>query len=201
MSMYALLQAVRNRLREATATGGLAYNAKDCDIAPPNGQPPPLCGPFFVAVHEGNLSGNQSYSDLDTQYSVSVTVTMRLRGTPYDRWVQKELYGADDTSLDNRCRKIMALIHQDTIDHRIINAANVLTPPPAVGYTVQGFVEPLRFERMDTAREVGPAWFWADPSQPENQQITNCGWAKTLRFTGARRIQEAAFAEGIGVVS
>lgn len=200
MSMFALMTAIVDRLKLATASGGLAYTVKTCGIAPPNGQPPPSCGPYYVAVHEAMLSDGDSYSTLEEIYNVNVTVTIRLRGTPYDRIIQEELYNGPK-SLDTRCRQIAALIHQDTHDHRIINAANAIIDPPGPGHAVQGFVEPLKFAGMDTAREVNPSWFWADQAIDANTQIMSVGWAKTIRFTGARRVQETLFAEGIGVIS
>lgn len=191
MSMIALLTAVRNTIRAAAPTG-LAYANKDCDIAPPNGQPPPMMGPFFVSVHEGNIQGLVSYSDFDEVYSVDVTVTIKLRGTPWDRMVQNELYGAT-TSLDSRCRAIANLIHADNIDRNISAAANALCAPPASGYAIQGFYEPLRYAGMDRAREVGPTWFHADLDNIDANSPPY-GWAKTIHFTGARRTQELGFA-------
>ncbi len=187
MSMHALLLAVRNHLRTT-----LTLSEKECDLTPPNGQPPPACGPHYYAVHEGQIAPNVSYSDFDEVYSVSVTVTVRLRGSPWDRTAQNVLYG-DDKSLDRRARSVAAAVHQDTIDNRIINAANLLEQmlPPAEGSTVQGFYEPLRYAGMDTARGVGPDWFSADPAK---MGAMDCGYSKTIRFTGARRTQESGFA-------
>lgn len=192
MSMHALLLAVRNTLR-AASPGGLAYAAKDCDLTPPDGQPPPSCGVYYIGVHEINVSpGTQSpYSLFDEIYSVGVTVTIKLRGTPWDRMVQKELYGAT-TSLDRRCRAIAAHINKDTIDHRIITAANALSEleVPLTGYAKQGFFEPLRFAGYDVAKMRGGMWFHANPDDDE----PGYGWSKTIRFTGARRCQEPEFA-------
>jgi hypothetical protein len=185
--MHALMLAVRNHLRTT-----LKLKDAECDLTPPNGQPPPLCGQHYYAVHEGKIDPPTSYSDFDEVYSVSVTVTVRLRGSPWDRTAQNVLYG-DDKSLDRRARAVAAAVHQDTIDNRIINAANALPEllPPAEGYSVQGFYEPLRYQGMDTAHLVGPDWFSADPGKAG---APDCGYRKTVRFTGARRTQESGFA-------
>ncbi|MBL8824896.1 MAG: hypothetical protein JNJ77_20080 [Planctomycetia bacterium] len=198
MSMHALLLAVRNFIRAEKPTG-LAYPINQCELGPPNGQPPPNCGPCFVTVHEGSsIGGEVDYAAFNEIFSVNVTVTIRLRGTPWDRHVQKELYGPFP-SLESRCDQIAALIHRDTYDHRVINAANALDEleVPAEGYAKQGFVEPLRYAGTDIAKEVGPAWFHGHIDAGH----TDCGWIKVIRFTGARRIQETLFAQGIGEVS
>lgn len=203
--MFALLKAVRNKIRTgSTATGCLTYNDKDCDIGPASGQPPPtMKAPFYVCVHEGKIDPALNYSLFDEYYTVHVTVSIKLRGTPWDRIVQKELYGNDTTnpSLDLRCRQIAALIHTDTVDLNISRAANALSElaAPGVGYAKQGFFEPLRYAGMDQAQERGPAWFHTDISKPENYDLV--GFSKTIRFTGARRAQETMFAEAIGVIT
>lgn len=201
MSMLALMTAVRNYIRTGTtADDCYVYADKDCDLSPSNGQPPPSMGQFYVAVHEGNIAPEVSYSTFEEVYSVSVTVTIRMSATPWDRSAQMKLYG-DDGSLDKRARQIAALIHMDTRDHRVINAANLLDAlkPPAEGYAKQGFVEPLRFAGLDVAVHRGPDWFHANIETMGNNPPM--GWSKTIRFTGARRVQETLFAEGIGEVS
>lgn len=190
MSMHALLLTVRNTIRST-----LGYADKDCDLAPPDGQPPPSCGDVYVAVHEGSSQMNVSYSDFDEVVNIDVTVTMKLRGVAFDRLTQQLLYG-DEKSLDRRARAIAAAIHADTTGGAVTNAANALKEllPPAEGHSVQGFFEPLRCAGIEKAREVGPAWFHANLDNPNLVLSNFCGYTKTIRFVGARRIQETGFA-------
>ena len=74
----ALLYSVRDGIRAA----GLNYDQASCEIMD-DGRPPPRCGKFFAAIHDG-ASRSVGDNQLDERYSFSVTLTMRVT-VPLDR--------------------------------------------------------------------------------------------------------------------
>jgi hypothetical protein len=78
MSMVALLQAVRHRLRDA-----LTLKDSECDIGT-DGQPHARAGERFLMVHPGPITNGQTEC-IDEYYSVKVTITRRLTYAPADR--------------------------------------------------------------------------------------------------------------------
>ncbi len=166
----ALETAVRNIIR-----ADLDYADGDCDCTH-NGQPPPRCGDVFVAVWSRQERESLSRTCLDEVYSVLVTVTLRSR-LPFDRLVQLRY------KMATRLSAIRALIHKDSLDQRIIRAANTLadyswTAPDKPA----GFFEGLAYEGMEPIMEVDGEWFHA-------QSQKYAGLAQTVRFGKARRAQ------------
>lgn len=172
----ALEQACVNAIKTS-----LSYAAKDCQRCF-DGQPPPLCGPVFCSVwHDNSRTCNSRGDALDEQFGVYVTLTIRTV-QPYDRLVQHR----DD--MERRMNAIRALIHKDSLNFSISNAAAVLADLDSGASRPIGFREGLAFERFDAIQLVGGSWFRADPSS------TECGLAQTARFGKSRRVQRTATA-------
>lgn len=179
----ALEQAVVNLMQASTGSGGLAYPSASCRRML-DGQPPPLCGLWFVSVWSDNRidAGPVMQTALDRYFSVSVTITVRLV-QPFDRWL------AHRDELAVKANDIVALVHEDRLNHVICNAANTLAGYRASGSpngtSVVGFCESLVFDGADAIQDVGPDWFHASLEQGER----NCGLAQRLRFGRCRHIQ------------
>lgn len=183
MSRRALLQAVRNTLR-AAAPSGLAYTYKECELSQPQGQPPPRCGKWFLAVWAGgsrNFGGNRYV--LDREYDVVVTMTMRIN-EPFDRIYQ--ILDEASTGFYDRSDAIIGLIHKDSYNFNVSNQANTILTDPSTGDEPVGFRVPLAFLDDSGPRLVGPDWFHADPESGE------FGVVMDMRFGRARRLQNLA---------
>lgn len=187
MSQRALLLAVRDRLRQPIADGGLAYLAQQCEVMP-DGMPPPNAGEFFVAIHEGEWT----YTDiegLDEIMGVEVTVTMRAAKVPKDRLGTNLLVGPTGKSLYDQLEKIRAKLHMDPGPRSASDPSHypVLALANAtIGAGENGFMEPLRFRGpAGKTREVYADWFGAE-NTPDSSPL---GLVRTLIFGGARRVQ------------
>lgn len=168
MSRRALKLAVRNEIRTT-----LSYAVKDCDTGM-DGRPPPSCGQVFVSVHSGRRTSS-SRECLEEEYSISVTVTMRV-GPGWDRFTQ-EMIDKATTGLEQRADNIRVCVHRDCMDNRIRVAANALITGDS-----NEFAEPLMFEDDEPPREVGPDWFHAEG-------VGTAGLVMQLNFGKAKRIQ------------
>ena len=189
MSLRALRLAVRNQLKAAVLSGGLALTQKECEVML-DGRPPPRCGERFVSVHGGTCTlraeGDPAL-DLDETYTLLVTVTMRLPRVPFDR-IGPDLIDKASSGLDVFCQSVKVCVHKDADDNRIIRAANILLGADADGHSgIDGFVEPLRFLGHGDDQVKGPDWFHADPDADGG--VVEAGLARVFRLGGARKIQ------------
>lgn len=184
MSLRALRLAVRNQLKAAVVSGGLALTYKECEVML-DGRPPPRCGERFVSVHGGGIDNQQTHC-LEESYWLNVTVTMRLPRIPFDK-IGTDLIDKASTGFDVFCRQVWIAVHHDCNDDRIIRAANILLGAAADGHSsIDGFVEPLAAQSFGDNQVVGPEWFHADPTQDGAMEA---GLARTLRFGGAKMYQ------------
>lgn len=177
MSMRALLTAVRNRLRAAITDvpPGLGYETRQCEVGW-DGQPPPMAGQVFVAVHPGSIT-SQSDQAMDEYYDLTVTLSMRLGQFPVDRWGERSLI-LSDTGLYARAEAIRALLH---MNYPVQDAANAI-----IGAQDNGFVETIRYLGMGALREQGPDWWWAESEQQTEAPV---GLSVEIRLGKARRVQ------------
>lgn len=188
--MRALLLAVRDRLKQGLADGGLAYTAAECEVMF-DGQPPPRCGELFVAIHEGYwLPGPPDEDDgsLTELCGVDVTVTVRTGKVPFDRLGTDAYCGPAGQSLEERCRAIIAKLHKDPGPRAAGNPAHypvLATANATIGAGENGFIEPLVFIKPGKVTPRGPAWFSSD--LPDGQAPS--GLSLTLHFGGAKRVQ------------
>ncbi len=166
----------------AIIAADLGYDATTCGRCF-DGMPPPRSGLSFVAVWAGGrrTTGKGRLTALDQYMGVSVTVTIRTV-QPFDRKVKHR------DELEARMNAIVALVHRDSLDFSIRNAANVLAgyrnPASNVFDAPVGFCEALGWESTEDVRTVDGSWFWAGANPSKESGIT-----QTAHFRGARHIQ------------
>lgn len=148
-----------------------------------DGQPNPACGESFYAIHPGEWRGDSADADLEELFGVSVTVTRRLGQAPLDRW-GTDVWAKIVSGMDVICRKIVTAIHKN---YAVLNAANAILEgeSPLQG----GFVEPLQFLNASALQQKGPDWFNAENLE-NSHRYANAGFAQTLSFGRARRVQD-----------
>jgi hypothetical protein len=184
MSMVALLQAVRHRLRDA-----LTLKDSECDIGT-DGQPHARAGERFLMVHPGPITNGQTEC-IDEYYSVKVTITRRLTYAPADRAEQPLVVLTG--SLYELAAQARAALHMnyDVLEAcgGTFNADEELAwtggHPFSLADTVNGFIEPLVYKSTGVPMEKGPDWFWADAEDVRAPS----GVALEMTFDGCRRVQ------------
>lgn len=187
-----MLYAVRDGIRAASMNYGIA----ECEIMD-DGKPPPRCGNWFVAIHEGQ---DRSTSDNQFQEYLAFLVTLTMRVTvPLDRVGDQQL---SRNLARDIARKQGFYAKRDQIAKYLhMNWARVVltgqTPPSAndnlsawLSGTVYGFNEPMRYRGSNIAKLVGGEWFASDPESED------MGIVSELRFDGARRFQPQTNAQG-----
>lgn len=163
MSMDALLNAVRDRLRTAMVLTNL-----ECDVCP-DGRPNPDAGQRFLSVHPGDIASNPSPSRkhaLDEYYSFKVTVTVRSGQKPYDR--------KRDGGVWTLAMQARAVIHMKS---EVVALAAAADP----SFRITEF--PV-FRGATYLGPKGPDWFWAEGSETDPTGI-----AVQLNFGETRRLQ------------
>jgi hypothetical protein len=158
MSQAALAMAARDILRTA-----MAWDANTCELMF-DGQPPPMAGQLFAAVHPGDWRG-QDIEGLQEVFGFMVTVTRRASYAPVDRGAV-ELWAKASVGLEAICR----------------NAANAY-----IGAGANGFVVPPRLRDGGKPQDRGPEWFWAEGEG--KGKLAPAGISQTLTFGGAERYQ------------
>lgn len=178
MSLRCLKAAVLAQLRLAVLSGGMGYEAKNCDLGPPDGQPAPMAGKFWVSIHDGG-EGSEQEGCLEETFGIRLTVSERI-DVPLDRVGQKTIDEAL-LGLNDRCMAIRAMMVN--YQYTIMNAANTLINAQTGG-PFDGFNEPLFYEGpAGPAELVSGDWFHAEPEELAAVR-------KTLRFGRAKRIQK-----------
>ncbi|MFO0801483.1 MAG: hypothetical protein U0804_28795 [Gemmataceae bacterium] len=180
MSLRAMLQATRDAIRET-----LHLDKTGCQVTA-DGRPDPMCGQEFWAVHPGGAS-NTANNYLDERCDLQVTLTVRTGWAAQDRIGEEAILQAVD-GLMAKAERVRSLLHQE---YPVMDRANALIPGTAEYCelrggtpTVNGFVEPLRFQSMTYLGPKGLDWFWA-----EGVSDDTTGLAVQLSFTAARRLQ------------
>lgn len=177
--MRALLLATRARLRATVLLGGLAYENGQCEIGW-DGQPPPMAGQVFVAVHPGAVRSDHDLSLRET-VALDLTLSMKTGGLPVDRYGEQSVVLAT-TGIYARAEAIRALLH---MNYTVLNDANA-GQSYSIGASDNGFVEPLKFLSMTPPQERGPEWFWGES---EFSGDAPAGLSITLSFGNAVRVQ------------
>ena len=189
----ALLYAVRDGIREA----GLNYDHASCEVMS-DGRPPPRCGNFFAAIHDGMMRSDAD-NQLNELYDFSVTLTMRLT-VPLDRAGDQQIARnitrvplGERQGFYAKAERLRRFLHMNwTMTVRTgqtPNSANDNLAAWATG-TVYGFTEPMRFQSMEFPKLVGGEWFSADP------EAEDVGIKAMLAFGRARRFQPVTAASG-----
>jgi hypothetical protein len=211
MSVAALAQAVRNNLVTPAAVavetnllmpGWKGWQPSICDLALPGGKPPAVAGDVFVGVHAFGWD-TEDVEGLFEHMGVKVTISMKMRRSPDDRWAQAAIYNLPDVGgnaasprrsfpgiaqpgIIPMAEAIRVQLHLDVNADAILNAANLLIDPyyGTGSQTLNGFVEPLVFAGGDSEPvERGASW-WGAKAQDSHQ-----GMSMTLTFMKAGRVQ------------
>jgi hypothetical protein len=163
-----------------------------------DGRPPPRCGNFFAAIHDGMM-----HSDADNQlnelYSFSVTLTMRLIA-PLDRVGDQQIARnivrvplGERQGFNAKAERLRRFLHMNwtitVLTGQTPNSANDNLAAWATG-TVYGFNEPMRFRSMEAPKLAGGEWFGAEPD------AVDMGIRAVLTFERCRRFQPVTAASG-----
>jgi len=174
-SEVALLEAVRDRLRTE-----LSLDEQECNIEFDEQVPAHAVRHKYIVVMPGGISKGAAHDGghvIDEIIGVDVTVIIRATDKPRDR--RRDIFLRNLSNLNEWCEKIRG---QLDFNYTLLTAANTIINGDS--NSTEGFVEPLRFAGMDPrARKVSGEVFDSAPTEP------NAGLARTVRFSGARRIQ------------
>lgn len=181
MSMDPLLYAVRDFLRGA----GWGYDEATCEVRD-SGTPPPRCGVWFAAVHQGAVRST-ALNCLDEYYDFFVTLTKRVDLS--DRVGQRDLSRDDvqkllvKTGLNNKARQIALGLH---MEYGVLQDANdyLVAWNPDVADLIYGFGEPARYSGT-TVEPVYADWFGAEASEGNPMM----GLKAEISFVDCRRLQ------------
>lgn len=193
----ALLYAVRDSIRRA----GYNYDQASCEIMD-SGQPPPRCGNFFVAVHDGrSRPGGANDRNLDELFGFSVTLTARVT-VPLDRVGDQQIARNIERvplgvrqGFNAKLEQLRNFLHMNwritVLTGQTPNSANDNIAAWATG-TVYGFAEPARcISGIEIPKLVGGEWFGAEP---DSEYV---GIVAELKFDRARRFQPQTASVGV----
>lgn len=192
----ALLFAVQDGIRAA----GMNYGVQECGIED-SGQPPPVCGNVYVAIHNGRTRpGEANDNNLFELYDFTVTLTMRVT-IPLDR-VGDQLIARNIAlvplgqrqGFNHKVEQLRTFLHMNwrmTVLYG--NGAPASANDNLIAWgtgTVYGFCEPARYQGVEGPRLVGGEHFHADPDSDD------VGLTADLQFVGAKRFQPQTAAAG-----
>jgi hypothetical protein len=176
MSAAALRQAVAEIIRES-----LGLPSSQCDLEDTARPSATSAAALYVAIHPGAWRSHRLDYGLDEEFGVNVTVS--YRGTQYqpDKWGNKLL--SVSSGIEAVARQIIPLLH---CKPEVTQRANVI-----LGGTSSLFIngEYLRLTgEQEPPADRQPGWWGA----PVHKQDANSylGMSLTMRFDGARRVQE-----------
>lgn len=166
--------------------------------APPNGQPPPAFGQWYIGVSEATCQRGPSQSGdvRDQVYTLLIGVTFRSSVTPYDRlgWMTNNparndrsfgQQGVNAAEFPNLSINAVADTVAGLIEERYepINAANT-----HLDSRWDGFVEPFHYVNIGPVTDKPGGWVFSDmklrPGEISFIQITASG-ARRIRIKGA----------------
>ena len=143
-----------------------------------DGRPPPMAPNVYAAVWHDGARQSEWRTGLFEVFALSVTVTVRCV-QPFDRWVVHR----DD--LETRLNLIAELIHKDTHNNLVSNAAESLaglTGPQRPN----GYSEGLKFIAFDPVEVQGPDWFHAELDRATNRDV---GLSQRARYGDNKRLR------------
>lgn len=178
MSQRALTLATKDYLQF-----WFGYTDAECDTSP-DGQPPPMSGELFVAVHGGGFRNGADDSRQD-YHTVMITITRRVPQAPFDRSYSSIIDDVDQ-GLEVTANQIIAKMHTGTGAYEVMNQANKYLVSWAGGRDVYGFEEPLRFRGCTEPQKKSGSWVHGDAGEPHAARTL------TLTFSDALRQQSMA---------
>ena len=184
-------------MRDGIRKAGIDYDPASCEIMD-SGQPPPRCGNFFAAIHDGMATSNTD-NQLNELYSFAVTLTMRVT-VPLDRVGDQQIARnisrvplGERQGFNAKVDRLRRFLHMNwnvvVVTGQTPNSANDNLAAWATG-TVYGFCEPMRFQSVEFPKLVGGEWFGAEPD------ATDIGIKAMLSFGRCKRLQPVTAASG-----
>lgn len=176
MSLSALLQATRDHLRSK-----LDIAPKECDCQP-DGQPQPMFGSRYIAVHPTAWTPGDTQIDhgLDELFGVTCTITIRTPPVARDR-LMGEKFLKSLTGIEAAARAVAVAVHQN---YDLMNDANA-----KIGGDHK-LIQPLFWDgtQVPSRMETG-SWVWSDNA---TEMDLIAALVLPVRFSNARRIQSYA---------
>jgi hypothetical protein len=179
MSLAAVCKAARDVLQKV-----LAVDANSCECGF-DGQPDPMAGESYYRIHPLGWNALPQDYDLSEEYTVGVTLTMRLGWVPKDRR-GVALWLAYD-GLDARAREVVKTIHHNQL---LRKASVVYLQGKGGGDTLT----PLQLVRIDMPQVRSYDWFTAEAPEEENQS-DDAGVSQTIVFGKCQRVQNIEYME------
>ena len=173
MSQAALCKGIRDHLQTV-----FTLDANSCEVGF-DGQPKPMAGQEYFAIHPMGWTTVSGDWDLGEQYEVAVTVTRRLGSTPQDRR-GVALWLTLTTGLEPRIRQVITAIHHNQL---VRIACNVFITGGASGK----LLTPPQFLRVEPPVVRDYNWFTAEV--PENPDYDKAGVSQTIVFGKCQRVQ------------
>ncbi len=177
-------------MRDGIRAAGIGYGIAEVEIMD-DGRPTPRCGNFFAAIHDGMMRSD-SDNQLNEWYDFSVTLTMRIV-VPLDRVGDQQIARniarvplGERQGFYAKVDRLRAFIHMNwpmvVLPNQNPSSANDNLAAWSTG-TVYGFIEPMRFQSVESPKLVGGEWFSAEPEEEAN------GIKATMTFGKCRRMQ------------
>lgn len=168
MSLSRLMLAVRNTLRTHLADPfEPAFKSSDIQIRP-DGQPPAVCGEWFISVYGTGLSQRSPEDDLNVgigeEYEITCALTRRVSHIPFDR-LGEEAYIKATTGMEDVCHAMIGIIAGSSESRylEVLDDANTLITNDVASVPVDGIdfiIEPLRWlQTTPTPILVDESWF------------------------------------------
>jgi hypothetical protein len=182
-----VIDAILFACRDAIRSSPFGYgSASLCEVMT-DGHPPPVCGDWFAAVHQGASTSNMMNA-LDEYFGFNVTLTRRVT-VAWDRFGNLVLASklartlAKETGFNARAEQLRSFLHMNwgILQDANTNLVNFLPN----SNQVYGFCEPAHFAGMEQPQFVLADWFSAETPELASQ----LGIKAELRFEGARRLQ------------
>lgn len=177
MSHAAIALAARDALQTA-----FQIDKNSCEVAF-DGMPNPSAGEFYVGVHPLNWQGINGDFDLHEEYSIGVTITLRMAFSPQDS------YGIAVWTLANKGLEPRARVAITTLHHnqQVRIAANLrLNEEDNAG---RYFVTPLQFLQAQPVQVRDYNWFTAKAPPKSEHDYSKAGVSQTLVFGKCQRCQ------------
>lgn len=170
------MKAVRDVLHTT-----FSVDANSCEIGF-GPEPKPSCGERYWAIHQIRHAGLNQDWDLGEEYTVGVTLTMRMGFAPQDRWGIAVWLA--DSGLEELVRQTIVAIHHNQL---LRQQASRYAGSPRTDL----IVTPLQLMPQGIENPVprGPEWFSSPPPETEHQ-TAECGVSQTVVFGKCQRVQD-----------
>lgn len=180
MSLAAVCKAVRDTLQTT-----FNLTADSCEVGF-DGMPKPACGEKYIAVHPLGWTCQPGDHDLHEEFTIGVTITLRMGFAPKDRW-GIAVWLAETDGMEVMLRKAIKAIHHNQTVRELATTY--------MSYSGFYALTPLQFIRVDAKPTVqGPNWFSA-PMPETDGQVAECGVSQMITFGKCQQVQNIQSAE------